>query len=175
MQLDRMKNHIFNILILIIIVLGVALTYNVSGFMNYVAPYANPGQKGWWNRNGWQRFGYPVYSYWETFQNPIPKSDSPKIIPKSDNILLDFPPDSPSPSDLSLREPYHLLKDELQAPIGKEQLSLVDTQSCYKTDFTKDIEKVGNYRQFTNNYKHSYPDSCSAPFKELVLNFYETK
>ncbi len=165
---------------LIIIILGVALTLNVSGFKNYVAPYANPGQKGWWNRNGWQRFGYPAYSFWETFQNPTPKSNAQTpelgvVKSVSEKQLLEFPPDTPSPADLSLREPYHLLNDELKAPIGNERLSIVDTDSCYKTDFTKDIEKVGNYRQFTNNYKHNYPDSCSAPFKELVLNFYESK
>ncbi len=161
-----------------IIILGVALTFNVSGFRNYVAPYANPGQKGWWNRNGWARFGYPSYSFWETFQNPGavggPALTTPPPPSKSDDILS-YPPDTPSPADLSLREPYHLLGDELAAPPGAEAISKINSRSCYATDFVKDIEKVSNYRQFTNNYKHNYPDSCSAPTQELVLNFYQSK
>ena len=170
---------------LIIVILGVLLTFNVSGFKNYVAPYANSGQKGWWNRNGWARFGYPAYSYWETFQNPAttgkpgaiggPAIITPNKIKTPADKILSYPPDTPSPANLSLREPYHLLGDELQAPSGKEAISRINSRSCYATDFVKDIEKVSNYRQFTNNYKHNYPDSCSAPTQELVLNFYETK
>jgi hypothetical protein len=30
-----------------------------------------------------------------------------------------------------------------------------------------------SYAQRTNNYKHGYPDSCSAPNHDLVLDFYK--
>jgi hypothetical protein len=35
------------------------------------------------------------------------------------------------------------------------------------------ISKTGTFRQMTNNFKRGYPDSCSAPYQELVLNFYK--
>lgn len=46
-------------------------------------------------------------------------------------------------------------------------------QRCYETDWTRNLEPGGSYRQMTNNYLHKYPDSCSAPTHELILNFYE--
>jgi hypothetical protein len=68
---------------------------------------------------------------------------------------------------------YHLLADEL-TPI-ESGISCVNSRSCYATDFERLQQKTGNFRQFTNNYKHGYPDSCSSPFQELMLSFYESK
>jgi hypothetical protein len=49
----------------------------------------------------------------------------------------------------------------------------VNSRSCYAVDFDRMVSKTGNFRQFTNNYKRGYPDSCSSPYQELVLNFYK--
>jgi hypothetical protein len=69
--------------------------------------------------------------------------------------------------------PYHLLNDILEQPRLNESLSCVNSRSCYAVDFNRALEKNGSFRQITNNYKRNFPDSCSAPKQELVLNFYK--
>ena len=59
-------------------------------------------------------------------------------------------------------------------PHDTESLSYVNSRSCYSSGFDNTISKTGNFRQLTNNYKRGYPDSCSSPYHELVLNFYKT-
>ena len=146
----------------------------VSGFMNVVAPYGNPLQKDWWKRADWYHFAFPTFSYWESFENPskLNQEKRPSLMPERSN-LSDFPPNTPGPADLYNRQPYHLLGDEFAPPREKEDISCVNSRSCYATDFNRLISKTGNYRQLTNNYKRGYPDSCSAPYQELVLNFYK--
>lgn len=159
----------------------VYMTMMTSPFANYVAPYAPESQKNWWKREGWERFGYPYYTYWESFEN---LNDRPsEITAEGDSLLktnigsgspiLDYPPESPGPADLYNNQPYHLLGDEMAPPRIEESISCVNSRSCYATDFQRMISKTGNYRQMTNNYKRGYPDSCSAPYQELVLNFYK--
>jgi len=87
--------------------------------------------------------------------------------------ILDYLPNQPSPVDLQNTQPYHLLSDIMGEPRIKESVSCVNSRSCYATNFERTIEKTGNYRQQTNNYKRKYPDSCSSPLQELVLNFYK--
>ena len=102
-----------------------------------VAHYAPPSQKYWWQRPGAALFGYPYYSYWESFANP--KQD----------------PEKPAENSVN------------------ETISCVNSRSCYATNFERMVDKTGNFRQMTNNYKRNYPDSCSSPYQELVLNFYK--
>ena len=109
---------------------------------------------------------------------PVPKarevdSDHFKQTADPNQAILDYRPNQPSPVELYNSQPYHLLNDYMQEPRLKESLSCVDSRSCYATDFQRTIEKTGNYSQLTNNYKRKYPDSCSAPLQELVLNFYK--
>ena len=70
------------------------------------------------------------------------------------------------------REPYNLLKDVL--PASRQRVSPT-SQRCYEADFQTRIEKTGDYRQLTNNYKRGTPDSCSSPLHEYVLSFYEAQ
>jgi hypothetical protein len=88
--------------------------------------------------------------------------------------ILEYKPNMPSPVDLYNTQPYHLLSDVMDQPRLTESISCVNSRSCYATDFQSSIQKTGNYSQMTNNYKRKYPDSCSAPVQELVLNFYKT-
>jgi len=177
-----MNNIILFGIIIVLIGLVVTLSINKLAFVNYIAPYAPKSQRNWWTKPGWQRFGYPYYSYWEPFEN---LNDKPADV-KADNggslltekignekPVLDFPPDSPAPADVYNNQPYHLLADEMSPPRVTESISCVNSRSCYATDFERMISKTGNYRQMTNNYKRGYPDSCSAPYQELVLNFYK--
>ena len=159
-------------IIVLIIALIVIMPMNGSS-TSYVAQYAPKSQKRWWERKGWERFGYPMYSYWENFKNPERPANVNYDSLKKESPVLEFAPDSPSPADLYNNQPYHLLGDELPPPRMEESLSCVNSRSCYTTDFERMISKTGNYRQMTNNYKRGYPDSCSSPFQELVLNFYQ--
>jgi len=88
--------------------------------------------------------------------------------------ILDYKPNQPSPVDLYNTQPYHLLGDMMEPPRLTESVSCVNSRSCYATDFENTLQKTGNYAQITNNYKRKYPDNCSAPMQELVLNFYKT-
>ena len=160
------------------------MSINKAPFANYVDPYARKSQKNWWKREGWERFGYPAYSYWENFENlndrpaeiSAESEEQASLLKRKiggDSPVLEFPPDTPGPADLYNDQPYHLLADELSPPRVKETISCVNSRSCYATDFERMVSKTGNYRQMTNNYKRGYPDSCSAPYQELVLNFYK--
>lgn len=178
-----MPNYIVFIFVVLVIGLAVTTAMKKAPFQNYVAPSAPTSQKNWWRRDGWQRFGYPYYSFWESFVN---LNDRPAdvaservgnlLLPQQtkESVVLDYPPDTPSPADVYNNNPYHLLADEISPPRAKETISCVNSRSCYASDFDRMISKTGTYRQMTNNYKHGYPDSCSSPYQELVLNFYET-
>ena len=89
------------------------------------------------------------------------------------NPIMDYAPGAPSPSEVYNQQPYHLLSDIMGIPHTKETVSCVNSRSCYATDFSRMLEKTGTFRQLTNNYKRNYPDSCTAPIQELVLNFYK--
>jgi hypothetical protein len=89
-----------------------------------------------------------------------------------ENKILDYPPNTPEPVELFNTQPYHLLDDQFASPHLLESLSQVTRPECYRADTEQQLSKVGNYAQITNNYKRKYPDHCSAPFLELVSNFY---
>jgi hypothetical protein len=169
-------------IILVLVAYMIFVSMRKASFANYVAPYAPKSQKNWYKREGWERFGYPYYTYWESFENlndrpaDISSENGESLLKTtvgSGSAVLDYPPDSPGPADLYNNQPYHLLGDEMSPPRAKESISCVNSRSCYATDFERMVSKTGNYRQMTNNYKRGYPDSCSAPYQELVLNFYK--
>jgi hypothetical protein len=79
----------------------------------------------------------------------------------------------PGTADLNPRSPYHLLQGVLaDAPVDNQDNNRLNSCACYNIDFANRIQRTGNYTQLTNNYKRANPDSCSAPFHELVNNFY---
>jgi hypothetical protein len=174
-------------LLLVLAVAWYQFIYNAT-FANYVAPYAPKSQKKWWRQPGWERFGYPYYSFWQKSEGYENLNDRPAEISEEsesqatllsrkiddEGAVLEFPPDTPGPADLYNNNPYHLLSDEMSPPRVNETISCVNSRSCYATDFERMVSKTGTYSQMTNNYKRGYPDSCSAPYQELVLNFYKT-
>jgi hypothetical protein len=111
-----------------------------------------------------------VYSFsnrLEGFESqPSPLAD----VKESDTAVLS--PNGPSPANIDNRQPYHLLSDIMSPSRDKKSIS---SRSCYKTDFSPTMEKTGNFRQMTNNYKRNYPDSCSGWNQDLTLNFYQEK
>jgi hypothetical protein len=42
-------------------------------------------------------------------------------------------------------------------------------------DASEDLMLEGSYAQRTNNYLRTFPDSCSAPRHEFLLDFYDSK
>lgn len=176
-------NFILSIVVILLLLLVFDATIRKVSSPNYVAPFGSASQKEWWKKDGWRRFGYPYYSYWaEGFEDIASRPASValeggssllKDQKSTESAVLMYPPDSPGPASLYNNTPYHLLGDEMSPPRAKESISCVNSRSCYATDFERMISKTGNYRQMTNNYKRGYPDSCSAPYQELVLNFYQ--
>lgn len=57
----------------------------------------------------------------------------------------------------------------LQPASGPGNLS---AKTCFATDFIAQNQKVGDYSQKTNNFKHGNPDSCSSPRTEFVNSIY---
>lgn len=68
---------------------------------------------------------------------------------------------------------YSLLSDVI--PLKTEGLGTLNAESCYAGDFQTRIEKTGNYRQLTNNYKRGDPDSCSSLHQEFTSAFYKVE
>jgi len=95
-----------------------------------------------------------VAPQYPTFKEPF----LPPLISGPGNPGLDEP-----------RKPYTLLDLPL---LGTNNPSQVNSQNCHAMDFTRLLEK-SNYGQKTNNFKHEYPDSCSAPYQEVVLGVYK--
>ena len=156
------------ILIIMLVLALVVLTLNKDGFINYMAKYAPASQDKWWERENASSFGYPAYSYWEAFANPAPLTND------SDSPIMDYPPNGPSPAEVYHEHPYHLLGDMMAPPSDKEALATTNSRSCYAADFEQTVNKTGNFRQTTNNYKRNYPDSCTGLNQELTMNFYKT-
>ena len=111
-------------------------------------------------------YGWPV----EGFQAPSKPSAPVPSVPSAHEVTGANANDK-ADANLTNDQPYHLLQDERAnaTPI----LSTVTTAGCYATDMEQHLSKVGNHRQLTNNYRRAGPDSCSAPWKELLFHFYE--
>lgn len=77
--------------------------------------------------------------------------------------------------DIGMKQPYKsydLLSDGKKEP----RIAIGPTsEQCYNVDWSRGLEPGGSYAQRTNNYKQNYPDSCSAPNHDLVLDFYIPK
>jgi len=95
---------------------------------------------------------------------------SPPVIQSNPDMTINGV--SPGDPDLAnLRQPYALLKDWL--PLASEPIYKT-AQTCHEADFQGRLEKTGNFRQLTNNYKRGDPDSCSGPIQDLTLAIYKT-
>ena len=100
----------------------------------------------------------------EAFQGAAAKVDvNPYVVSQTE-----LQPGDPALS--APREPYNLLKGML--PDATVRTS-PNSKRCYETDFQTRIEKTGDFRQLTNNYKRGEPDSCSGLLHEFVLSFYK--
>jgi hypothetical protein len=71
-----------------------------------------------------------------------------------------------------MRDPYALLGGSLKV-LEESDRPALSSAACYDADFQKRLEKTGNYRQLTNNYRRGVPDSCSMPLHDLVNKLYD--
>jgi hypothetical protein len=101
------------------------------------------------------------YRNHENFENPL--SDVKGIVEKTDLLTSGNPGETKAPTS------YSPLADVLKTK-GTE--GTMTAGSCFEKDFIAQTEKVGNYIQRTNNFRHGTPDSCSAPRTELVDAIY---
>lgn len=133
----------------------------VLALMVYAAMYAE--HRKWFPRfDAYEpaSYGGPV----ERFQD----KEKPAVMPHEDSGMN---ANDKADANLTNDQPYHLLQDERAN--ARPKLSTVSTANCYATDMEQHLSKVGNHRQLTNNYRRAGPDSCSAPWKELLFHFYE--
>jgi hypothetical protein len=73
-----------------------------------------------------------------------------------------------------IAQPYSLLNGVL--PIKDIQTGgMLNSQTCYEGDFQTRLEKTGNFKQLTNNYKHADAESCTAPLQEFVTAYYNVE
>ena len=86
--------------------------------------------------------------------------------------LIKLPNAAPGDPGLNKpREPYNLLAGWLPGVTCDQYPT---SERCRAVDFQTRLERTGNFRQLTNNYKRGDPNSCSAPIQDLVMNFYKT-
>lgn len=102
---------------------------------------------------------------------PVEGFQAPKTKPAAPREVMGMNANDKADANLANDQPYHLLQDERAS--AQPRLSTVTTAGCYTTDMEQHLSKVGNHRQLTNNYRRAGPDSCSAPWKELLFHFYE--
>jgi hypothetical protein len=70
---------------------------------------------------------------------------------------------------------YRLLTDVLPSSDPKSVIVTTNnSETCRLLDDSISLQTASDYSQRTNNYKRDYPDSCSSPWHELTLNFYQT-
>ena len=70
---------------------------------------------------------------------------------------------------------YRLLADVLPVddPLTTAR-SDITSEVCRLMDASEDMKLNGDYSQRTNNYLRKFPDSCSAPRHEMLLDFYSS-
>lgn len=150
---NRMTNTVVFLLIVgVIYFLASSLSSSYTGM-------TEPLKGRWWQ----QMEGAP---FSEGFT--VPRSE-PSGFPEHTEVL-DFPPSMAGPANLQGEKPYLLLEDRQE---NKDIIDVLTSQSCYETDFSNDLSKVGSYRQMTNNYKRGTPESCSAPRQDVIHSIYQ--
>lgn len=121
-------------------------------------------------------FAFLVLLYFVDLQS-ITKGLIESYIENSSSTIRNRIPFIESMVDLKpeeITQPYSLLNGVL--PIKDIQTGgMLNSQTCYEGDFQTRIEKTGNFKQLTNNYKHGDAESCTAPLQEFVTAYYNVE
>lgn len=170
---------IVSIFILIIIILGLS-QYQLK----YTVPVVRPAIEATWPMYPGAKEGFvgsagvgglvsaqgittPELKAWLPAPEVLTKSNGAEEVQKK--------LDTAAPYEAGIGKPF---KSYDLLPGGKPEPRVAGgptSQKCYEVDWARGLERAGSYAQRTNNYIHGYPDSCSAPYHELVLNFYKEK
>ena len=71
-------------------------------------------------------------------------------------------------------ESYLLLGDHIKGYPSNTIANGPTGQQCLEVDWLRNnMERAGSYKQATNNYIRSYPDTCNALNHDLILDFYK--
>jgi len=152
---------------LLIIVLGGLVSYQMAWYFPIVRPML---EATWAMHPGASMEGFMGERY--TVQSWLP---SPEVLTKP--TVGDCPSSLENAAEYqgggkSPYKSYDLLPGGLPEP---RIASGPTAAQCYEKDWSRGLELGGSYAQRTNNYRQNYPDSCSAPNHDLVLDFYKPK
>jgi hypothetical protein len=149
----------------------VIVTLLIGIIVNYVSPPTIYRFRDTWgidfSRKGWdQGISTPVQKgkfVLESFSDATPEQvENVKGVVEEINEN----PASVSSSSLLLNPPLSIKEKNTKGDLT--------AKSCYETDFYRHTDKVGNYIQRTNNFRHGSPESCSSPLTEFVDSFYKS-
>ena len=62
------------------------------------------------------------------------------------------------------------LLDGKAAAAAREVPRELTAEECFERDFAPQIEKTGSHSQWTNNYEHESPESCSSLLRKAVYS-----
>lgn len=62
------------------------------------------------------------------------------------------------------------LLDGKAAAAAREAPRSLTSEECFERDFAAQSEKTGNLAQWTNNYEHDSPESCTATVRRAVYS-----
>jgi hypothetical protein len=73
-------------------------------------------------------------------------------------------------------ESYLLLSDTIKGYPSNTKAKGPSSKQCLQIDWASaNMQKTGSYKQVTNNYKHTYPDTCNSLNQDLILDFYKPR
>jgi hypothetical protein len=73
-------------------------------------------------------------------------------------------------------ESYLLLGDTIKGYPSNTKAKGPSSKQCLQIDWASaNMQKTGSYKQVTNNYKHTYPDTCNSLNQDLILDFYKPR
>jgi hypothetical protein len=115
--------------------------------------------------DSWGRFyaNYGQQGYENFADTPGSLANVKGIVEKTDLATSGNPNEANAPTS------FTPLSDVLKTKGTDGELT---AGTCFQKDFLAQTEKVGNYIQRTNNFRHGTPDNCSAPRTELVDAIY---
>jgi len=161
-----MDTLVVNILFFTLVIVLVIGLYNYQ--MEYIVPIVRPSLNATWPMRPGAKEGFANM----TLQQWLP---SPEVLTKASvgdcpGTLLNA-----ASYEAGLSKPYKSY-DLLSGGKPEPRVAIGPTsQKCYEVDWSRGLEPGGSYAQRTNNYRQNYPDSCTAPNHDLVLDFYEPK
>lgn len=141
----------------------------------FILLVAAVGLTGYLRTTAWP-IAHPGLARIEGFLGSTPQRTLQDWLPAPEYLTKksDCDTGKPAPYTAELAGAYngYTLLDSLK-PIAEPRVAAGPTSAqCYKKDYARTLER-SSFAQRTNNYIHGYPDSCSAPNHDLILDVYK--